>query len=76
MTKINTVPDIHFHNKNNLHAQVCGYFDRHIYVVFSDGPYELDKRFHVFNTVDGVWTVSNSELKTESYSPVSAVIPT
>ncbi len=74
-TKINTVPDIHFQNKNHIHAHICGYFDGMIYAVFSDGADEFDRRFHLFDTMEHVWIVSNSELKTQAYSPVSVVIP-
>ncbi len=75
-TTLNAVPDLTFPSKDGIIATICGYHDGYIYAIFSPtGPPELDRRFHIFNTLDNTWRVSQTQLKREAYLPVAAVVP-
>ena len=56
-------------------VQVCGFSEGYIFATFSEYENEgEDLTFHIYNTMEDVWTVSDTKLKREAYYPVSAVI--
>ncbi len=90
-TKIDALPDIPFRTQNTfasrfnyIQTEVCGYHNGYIYAVFQQWKKEtghvVDWRFHIFNTMDLSWSVSDTEVRRESsgptaYQPLSVVVP-
>ncbi len=80
-TKIDAVPNVDIYNKDDLYAEVCAYSNGYIYTIFfrdnpSVGPrYIMDKRFHIYNTVQNTWSISDTQIKREAFFTVSGVIP-
>ncbi len=75
-TTLNAVPDLTFPSKDGIWAQICGYHDGYIYAVFSQSWNSgLDQRFHIFDTLDNTWSVSQTQLRREAYRPSAAVAP-
>ncbi len=67
-TTLSAFPDLTFSNTLGIYAQICGYHDGYIYAIFSfRWRSGLDRRFHIFNTRDNTWSVSQTELRTEAY---------
>ncbi len=74
--RLNTVPDLTFSSMDDIYVHICAYHRGYIYVTFSqnrDSGY--DRRIHVYDTWNDLWSVSDSRVRTEAYFPVSAVVP-
>ncbi len=80
-TKIDAVPNVDIYNKDDLYAEVCAYSNGYIYTIFfrdnpSVGPrYIMDKRFHIYNTLQNTWSISDTQIKREAFFTVYGVIP-
>ncbi len=71
-TQLDAVPEYTGSDSGGVSkAQICGYHDGYIYAIFNDDP-----RFHIFNTLDNTWSISDTELKTQAHGGQSAVVVT
>ncbi len=60
---------------DDIIAHGCGFSKGFIFVLFSsDYNSGLDRRFHIFDTVNNTWSVSDTKVKEQAYFPVVAVI--
>ncbi len=72
--KLSTVPDLPFENKDYeaINAQICEYWDGHIFALFSDGS--VYDKFFIYNIKEDSWEQSENELNKVPHDPISAVI--
>ena len=49
-------------------AQICGYHDGYIYTIFHDN------HFHIYNTMENTWSVSDTELRTNARLQAGVVV--
>ncbi len=60
-TKLDAVPEYTGAGSGESISRICGYHDGYIYAIFNDDP-----RFHIFNTLDNTWSISDTQLKTNA----------
>ena len=73
-TTLSAFPDLTF-SPIGIYAQICGFHDGYIYAIFSHTWRSgLDRRFHIFNTRNNSWSVSQTQLRTEPFQSASAVV--
>ncbi len=74
-TKLDAVPEytVGWDSDDSV-ARICGYHDGYIYAIFGTWGSTPDPRFHIFNTRDNTWSVSDTKLKTNAEWGQSAVI--
>ncbi len=61
-------------NSTHGRVEVCGYHDGYIYAIFGIGPERIDRQFHIFNTIENSWSISEAELNSDVVYTTAAVI--
>ncbi len=77
-TKITSLPSFRLFGgiDSDVFCQLCQYVDGHIFAVFSASlTQRLDSHIYVYDTLNDIWSASETELKEAVYQPVSAVVP-
>ncbi len=79
-TIIDAVPeykDSHFIHYAQNRAHICGYHDGYIYATLGEQVYHTpDHHFHIYNTMENSWTISETELKTKAGNQAAVVTTT
>ncbi len=72
-TQLDAVPEYISSSGHPARAEICGYHDGYIYAIFGPAT-TLDPRFHIFNTLENTWSVSDTELATNANTQAAVVV--
>ncbi len=76
-TQLDAVPHYISSNTGQTRADICGYHNGYIYAIFGtsyNGQTTIDERFHIYNTIDNTWIVSDTELTTNALFQAAVVV--
>ncbi len=71
-TQLDALPENMSSNTILPTAEICGYHDGYIYAIVGTDGYNVDRRFHIFNTMENTWSVSDTQLRT--YAQIQAAV--
>ncbi len=68
-TQLDAVPEYISSRSSPARAVICWYHDGYIYAIFSG-----EDHFHIFNTFDNTWSVSDTKLTTNAELQAAVVV--
>ncbi len=77
-TQLDAVPEYISSGPGNARAtaEICGYHDGYIYAIFGicHAGCTIDNHFHIFNTIENTWSVSDTKLRTNAEDQAAVVV--